>query len=281
VSLAVALILSWSGAFVAQYLGAVGAAIVAKRGFLPLHFAAVAGTSAYVFARLCAPAGPWLGAGAAIFAAVTLSMLLGLCFLRLRGVTAALGSMVFQVVFELYVRVAGWTGGSQGLWQGIPSPGPAVALAMHGALVLLGTLVFSAYGRSDSAIVNVGDGCAPEALAAPSATFRLRALSWANGLAGAAAGLAGIVIAIRVGFVSPALFTLSQALSLVAVVMLAGHERWGRIAVAAFVLALLPDLLRLAGLGEAESSAWRGVLLGLLLVVMAIAQAPRLGRVQA
>ena len=97
----------------------------------------------------------------------------------------------------------------------------------------------------------------------------------ANVLVGLISGCAGVIVALQMVFISPPSFSLHWGLLYICVILLVGYDSLGSIAVGAFLLALLPELLRWFGLGNVDVSAWRGLIVGFAVLIVVLLQAPR------
>jgi ABC-type branched-subunit amino acid transport system permease subunit len=96
----------------------------------------------------------------------------------------------------------------------------------------------------------------------------------ANTVCGLCAGGAGIAMALQTGLVAPSSFSLYRGLLYVSGVILVGYRHLGPLVVATALIALLPEVLRLVGLGDVDASAWRGVIVGAGVLLVVVLQAP-------
>jgi branched-chain amino acid transport system permease protein len=217
-------------------------------GQISLGHAAFYGLGAYTSAYLAKAGAPWLlaligGVGCAALG----GLLLALPSLRLKGHYLAMATLGFgEIMLFFFTETEAITGGSNGL-RGIPpaSIGPLVAetpaakyLLVWGVacavLVLAANIVRHRPGRALRAI----HGSEMGAQACGIDTVRVKVQIFV--LSAALGGLAGVLYAHYVGFVSPSTFTLHYSLVLVTMVALGGAGSLGGAIAGTVLLTLLP-----------------------------------------
>ena len=245
---------------------------VGYAGLLDLGYAAFYGVGAYTYAILSTGFGLsfWLGLplGAAI--AGLFGLILGLITLRLRGDYLAIITLGFVQI--IYLCLNNWdavTQGPNGIMQiARPALGGFVfrtplhfyylilvfvvlaALAVH-------RLLHSQIGRAWIAIRE--DETAAEAMGID--TTRIKTLAFALGAA--IAGIAGVLFAARYTFISPESFTFLESVRILSMVVLGGMGSLPGVILGAFLLTVLPEMLR--GL-----ASYRMLIFGIALVVMMV-----------
>jgi ABC-type branched-subunit amino acid transport system permease subunit len=98
-----------------------------------------------------------------------------------------------------------------------------------------------------------------------------------NSVTGICAGCSGLIVTLQMGFIAPSTFALHNSILYISVILVAGYKRVDSIAVGSLVFALLPELLRISGFGNVEASAWRGVIVGAVILCVILLQIPRSG----
>ncbi len=271
------LLSTWACYFTSFFLAALACGVISRRGFLPLHIPAIIGVGAYTFVSLAGRGGfgPLVSAAAALFCASLFSAFSGLLFIRLRGASAALATIAIQLICEQYAQSAAWTGGSAGLWEGIPSLSPAEKLLVCGVLIVVCSFLYRQYQHAAVARQVTADGISPTLYRSVSTISITMPLAAASTLVGFIAGCAGLVLPLQMGFISPSSFSLHRGILYVGIILLVGHERIAAIGVGSLFVSVLPEALRTLGLGSVETSAWRGVIVGLAILAVVLLQAPR------
>lgn len=218
-------------------------------GQISLGHAGFYGLGAYTSAILTTTYGlPWvvgLVAGTAVAALGGLA--LAVPSLRLKGHYLAMATLGFgEIARILFVQLRGVTGGPDG-FSGIPdvSVGPvalstpaanfslvwAVAIA---ALLLAGNLGGMRPGRAMRALH--GSELGAQACGVDISRLKVTVFT----ISAAMAGLAGVLYAHAVGFISPSTFTLNLSIILVAMVVLGGPGSLAGAVAGTVVLTLLP-----------------------------------------
>ncbi len=200
-----------------------------------------------------------LGAGGV--ASALIGSLLLLPLLRTRGHYAALITIAFGLLFRTFVEVNDSLGGPQGLkldglrilgWRFNDqlAIGPLHA-SFYANYVLLAaallSLAFALVQRLEGSWIGLAlDAIRLDEIAA--ATFGFEIARWkilAFTLGNFLIGVAGALSAFMVGFLAPNNFTFPESLTLVSIVLLGGiGNPWG-VALAAFIVVLLPEKLQI------------------------------------
>lgn len=219
-------------------------------GQVSLGHAAFFGLGAYSSAALSMAGWPWPAAlVAGILVAAVGGVALALPTLRLRGHYLAMATLGFgQIMYVLFVEAKGITGGVDGLY-GIPpiSIGPyqlqapaasyLLVWAFAGlALLLAVNVVVLRPGRALRALHT----SEPGAQACGINTVRIKTQVFV--ISAGLAGLAGVLYAHYVGFISPSSFTLNLSILLVAMVVLGGMRSIAGAVAGAVLLTLIPYL---------------------------------------
>jgi ABC-type branched-subunit amino acid transport system permease subunit len=270
------LLSTWITYFAAFYCAALGCGVLVRRGFLPLHLSAVTGISAYAFAASCGHFHSFPAAVAvALSTSAVFSLFVGSIFSRVRAASAALASIAIQLIFEEHVRTASWTGGSQGLWQGIPAMSPFQRVVLAAVLLAICSQLYRLFGHTTAARRITADGLSGKFYQSVSVHSAVVPILVANLLVGLLGGCAGILLALQIGLVAPATFSLYFSILYVSVILLVGYANLASIAFGSFILGVLPEVLRFTGLGTVNRSAWQGLIVGALLLSFVVLQLPR------
>jgi ABC-type branched-subunit amino acid transport system permease subunit len=224
-------------------------------GQLSVAHAPLQGAGAYLVARLMVSQGwsfwPALVAGAVAAAAV--GAVVGLPGLRVRGDVLALATLgAGEILQSLYLHATSLTGGFQGV-AGVPAVsvlgtrlgdhglyGVAVAVAL---VVLAAVLAVRASPLGRAWLALRDDELAAASLGVAAGPLRLGAFALGAGVA----GLAGGLYAVQNGFVSSVSFGLSQTVTVILVVLVAGEARIGRTVAAAVAYTVVVDRLAAHG----------------------------------
>lgn len=266
---------TWVCYFAVFYLGCLGVGLLYRRGFLPLHLSALMGVGAYVFAALSESFGIVAGLFAVLVTSVV-SLMCGLVLVRVRGAAAALATMSMHFLFDRYVSTASWTGGSAGMALGFPIPSELHKIVASLIAVLTGCFLYVMFERTNASRLLIVDGHTPLLTASANFTSPIIPIVVVSLAVGFCAGLAGLLLILQTGFIAPANFSLNWSLLYSGAILLAGWHRPKTIAIGAFLLALLPELLRFIGFGQSDWSAWRGVVVGFVVALVVWRQFPRM-----
>lgn len=246
---------------------------VGLTGLLDLGYASFYGIGAYTYALLSTGLGLsfWIGLPIGGIVAALFGLFLGIITLRLRGDYLAIVTLGFvQIVYLVLNNWDSVTHGPNGILQ-IGQPDIAGFL-LHQPMhfyylalffLLIATLVVhrlthSQIGRAFSAIRE--DQTAAEAMGID--TTRMKVLAFVLGAG--VAGVAGVFFAAKYAFVSPESFNFFESVRILTMVVLGGMGSLFGAILGAFLLTLLPELLR--GL-----DLYRMLIFGALLVLMMIA----------
>jgi ABC-type branched-subunit amino acid transport system permease subunit len=272
------LIGTWACYFAIFYLACLCVGLLSRRGFIPLHVSALVGTGAYVFAALCGKPGfhPVTATFISLLATMAIATISGLVFLRVRGPAAAMATISMQFLFDRYVSTVAWTGGSAGTSQGLPILAPTARITFSVISVFFCGLLYMTFQRTSAARLLVVDGHSPLLSAFTTTTTPVIPVVLVNLLVGVFAGCAGLLLSLQTGFISPSSFSLNWSLLYAGTILLVGWRSLAAIAVGAFVLSLFPDLLRYVGFGQSDWSAWRGVVVGIIVALVVWLQFPRM-----
>lgn len=243
---------------------------VGYTGLLDLGYAGFYGVGAYTYAllstRLAVPFWPGLIAGGAV--AASFGVILGMITLRLRGDYLAIVTLGFvQIVYLILNNWDGLTHGPNGI-LGVKGPQIAgfvihapihfyyliLALAV-GVAGCLHRLMRSQIGRAFLAIRE--DAAAAGAMGIDTTRMKILAFSLGAGVA----GIGGVFFAARYAFVSPESFSFLESVRILSMVVLGGMGSLPGAISGAFLLTLLPEMLR-------DFSSYRMLIFGMALVVM-------------
>lgn len=217
-------------------------------GQISLGHAAFYGLGAYTSGFLAKAGVPWvLALIAGVLAAALGGLLLALPSLRLKGHYLAMATLGFgEIMLFLFTETESITGGSNGL-RGIPAAGVGSFIAdtpvarymlvwavVIVVLVLAGNVVRHRPGRALRAIHGSETGA--QACGIDTVRIKIQVFVISAGLG----GLAGVLYAQYVGFVSPSTFTLHYSLILVTMVALGGMGSLAGAVAGTVLLTLLP-----------------------------------------
>lgn len=243
-------------------------------GQLVLGYAAFYAIGAYTYGLLnqyfglgfwaCLPVGGLMAALA--------GLLLGFPVLRLQGDYLAIVTLGFgEIVRLLLNNLRDLTGGSQGV-ANISRPAFFMDLTPDQSMNYMYYLTFAAMiitiivvARLKNSRVGLAlqalrdDEIASEAMGIDLRTVKLQAFA----LGSCWAGFAGVLLAARINFISPASFTFMDSAMVLSMVVLGGMGSISGVVVAALVLTLAPEYLR-------AFSEYRMLLFGALMVLMMI-----------
>ncbi|HLG21398.1 MAG TPA: hypothetical protein VI382_01185 [Candidatus Manganitrophaceae bacterium] len=243
---------------------------VGYTGLLDLGYAAFYGVGAYVYGLLSTGVGLsfWLGLPVGGGIAALFGLGLGMITLRLRGDYLAIVTLGFvQIVYLIFNNWDSVTNGPNGILAiGRPQIGGFVFRApihfYYLSLVFLiitataaQRLIHSQIGRAWMAIRE--DSLAAETIGINTTRMKIFAFVLGSGIA----GVAGVFFAGKYTFISPESFTFLESVRILSMVVLGGMGSLPGAILGAFLLTLLPELLR--GLAN-----YRMLIFGAALVVM-------------
>jgi|GEM_PF-5845613 len=258
------------------FLAALACGAFVRMGFLPLHISCIAGLSAYAFAYLCGEGVyPVLSAFAGVCLSSIAASISGVIFLRVRRGSAALASIGLWFLFDRYVRTAEWTGGSEGLWRKIPCLSSTEKILLSALLDTFCALSYLLFQSTAAERLVTIQGHSPALGKTVIKSNLLMSMFIMNAIAGICAGCSGIIITLQMGFLAPPTFSLQNSILYVSVILVTGYKRVISIAVGSLLFSLLPEVLRICGLGNVEASAWRGVIVGAVILCVILLQIPR------
>ena len=218
-------------------------------GQISLGHAGFYGLGAYTSAALTTILGlPWiLGLVAGIIVAAAAGLLLAIPSLRLKGHYLAMATLGFgEIMFVLFTELRGVTGGPDGTY-GIPSvsvgpvelgtPGADFSLVWIIAAISL-LLAANLGGVRPGRALRALHGSEPGAQACGVDVSRMKIIVFT--ISAAMAGLAGVLYAHTVGFISPSTFSLNLSIILIAMVVVGGPGSLTGAVAGTLVLSLLP-----------------------------------------
>lgn len=251
--------------------------LIGYAGLFALSHAAFFGVGAYVTAILAAKLGiafPWpLLAGIAVTAA--LGAAIALPALRIGGDYLVIVTLALQVILTaVLLNWTALTGGTDGI-RAIPrvelfgfkldTPGRFLPLAVVVAAICFAVaarLGASPFGRALKAMRE--NEAATQAIGKNIVAMKLSVFAIAAGLA----SVAGSLYAHYVTFVSAESFTIELTIYLLAMVILGGTGNLAGSLLGAFILAVLPELLKFVDMPPDIADKMRQIFYGLLLIVM-------------
>ncbi len=253
--------------------------IVGYTGLPALGHAAFSCIGAYTSALLALNLGvsPWIGVIAGAFLAAFFGLIIGFPSVRLKGDYLALSTFGAGVI--VYLIAKNWVSLTRGP-MGLPGiPGFSLFghelsetwqyLLLVGAFVVLTTFIISRlvdapFGRVLRGIRE--DEIAVTAFGRNTARFKLLAF-----VVGAFfAGIAGSLYAHYITFIDPSSFTVMESITILLMVIFGGMGSIEGSLIGAFLLVLVPELLRFVGLPSSVAAPLRQMLYGLILVVLMI-----------
>ncbi len=246
-------------------------------GLLQVAQAAYFGVGAYATALLLTRAG-WGVAPTLVTAALitaTSSLLVSLSAWRFRGDYFVIASLAVQVL--LLSLMQNWIELTNGPFGIAAIPG--IASGHSGFASTAGRFVLFSGVSALVALLLTGLGRSPfgralramrdDELAARSLGLNVRVLKLeAFAVAAAAAGLAGGLYAVYVGFIDPSSFDLEQSILLLSMVIVGGTGNVRGPLVGTAALLVIPEALRLLHMPDATAADLRLLAYGLLLILM-------------
>ena len=239
-------------------------------GQLSVAHAPLQGIGAYAVAQLMTSQGwPfWAAVPPAVVLAGVAGGVVGLPGVRVRGDVLALITLgAGEILQSLYLKTTAFTGGYQGI-AGIPPVTLlgarlderglyAVALAT-GLVVLVAVLALRASPLGRAWLAQRDDEVAARALGVRPGPLRLLAFA----LGAAIAGLAGGLYAVQNSYVSSVSFGLTQTVTVILIVLVAGEGRIARTVVAAALFTAVVH--QLTGRGEVSEGATGALILAVV-----------------
>ncbi|GAB2740150.1 branched-chain amino acid ABC transporter permease [Nocardioides pakistanensis] len=251
--------------------------LIGHLGIFSMAHAALFGVGAYTFAFLSVSEA-W-SAPAATAAAVAVTALAGAVMavpsLRVAGDYFIVASFALQIVassvFANWTSVTGGTSGIPGIIRPVLGPFDLFAdepflvylviiLAVVAGLALW--LVRSPYGRMMHAIRD--DEVVAATMGKPVRSTKMLVTV----LAGAFAGLAGVVYAQNLMYISPGSFEVATSVSIITMVVVGGMTSVAGAVIGAAIILLIPQALQQINLAQSAAGPLEQVLFGLLLVIL-------------
>ncbi|MDC4223598.1 MAG: hypothetical protein MPW15_05040 [Candidatus Manganitrophus sp.] len=245
---------------------------VGSAGLLDLGYAGFYGIGAYVYGLLSTGIGLsfWLGLPLGGLIAASFGVILGMITLRLRGDYLAIVTLGFvQIIYLVFNNWDSVTNGPNGILNiGRPElPGFPLRQPIHFYYLILALLlltVVAIYRLSRSQIGRAWIAIREDELAASAMginTTQMKILAFALGAG--IAGVAGVFFAAKYTFISPESFTFLESVRVLSMVVLGGMGSLPGAILGAFLLTVLPEILR-------ELANYRMLIFGAALVVMMI-----------
>ena len=253
--------------------------IVGYTGLPALGHAAFSCIGAYTSALLALRFGitPWFGLTAGALLAAFFGLIIGFPSVRLKGDYLALATFGAGVI--VYLTAKNWVSLTRGP-MGLPGiPGFSILghelsqtwqyLLLVYAFVgittfIIARLVHAPFGRVLKGIRE--DEIAVMAFGRNTARFKLLAF-----VVGAFfAGIAGSLYAHYITFIDPSSFTVMESITILLMVIFGGMASIEGSLLGAFLLVLVPELLRFVGLPSSVAAPLRQMLYGLILVALMI-----------
>lgn len=251
--------------------------LIGHLGIFSMAHAALFGAGAYTFAFLTVHQGRSALIATAIAVVVTAlaGAVMAVPSLRVVGEYFIVASFALQIVassiFANWTSVTGGTGGVPGIVRPVVGPldlfadEPFLIYSLLVMLVVAGLaiwLVRSPYGRMMHAIRD--DEVVAATMGKPVRTTKMLVIV----LAGAFAGLAGVVYGQYLMFISPGAFEVGTSVSIITMVVVGGMTSVVGALVGAGIIVLIPQLLQQLNLPESVAGPIEQVLFGLLLVLI-------------
>ena len=246
-------------------------------GLLSIAHAAFYGLGAYTSALLTVKTGaPFLvGVLGGMFVAGLLSLLVSLPSLRLVDDYFVIATFAFQVIlFSVFNNWNELTGGPTGI-PGIPQPAIfGLAITSHGGfLIVVGLCAAVACGvvwrLSSGPFGRVLHAVREDEVFAKSLgknTVLVKIVAFA--VSSALAALAGSLYAHYISYIDPTSFTVMESILVISMVIIGGAGSLSGPFIGAFVLVMLPEMLRFVGLPSSVAANLRQIIYGGLLVAM-------------
>jgi len=273
----------YQGATVAVYVVGIASIILLTgySGQVSLGQGALLGVGGYAAAllRIHFSAPIWICFVFAILTAALAGVLLGLAAARLSGPYLAGTTLAFAVGLPSIANQFAFLGGEQGLLFDVGFPPLSfgedftqykwffwiASLAALIAMYWLQNVMRSRYGRSWKAVR--GNDVAAELAGINLTRNKTLAFTLSAGLA----GLAGALLAMTIGTVSPSAFPLALSFSLLTGAVIAGVTTLGGVMIGAVTLVAIPDIAGAVasrfGSSEAVTSNLPGLLVSTLLIL--------------
>jgi branched-chain amino acid transport system permease protein len=251
--------------------------LIGHLGIFSMAHAALFGIGAYTFAFTTVNQG-WsaiAATAAAVLLTATAGAIMAVPSLRVAGDYFIVASFALQVVassiFANWTSVTGGTGGIPGIMRPVLGPFDLFVdqtFFFFSLLILLVVfalslwLVRSPYGRMMHAIRD--DEVVAATMGKPVRSTKMLVTV----LAGAFAGLGGVVYAQYLMYISPGSFEVGTSVSVITMVVVGGMTSVVGAVIGAVIIVLIPQLLQQVNLAQSVAGPLEQVLFGLLLVVL-------------
>lgn len=192
-------------------------------------------------------------------AAAVFGVIIGIPALRLRGDYLAIVTLAFGEIIRSVLNNLSLVGGSGGL-NGIPKySNYAIAyVVMVITIIVIANLVKSRHGR---AICSIRDNViASESMGIPVVYYKLLAFV----VAAFFAGVAGVLYGHNLGILKPSTFDFNKSIEILVMVVMGGMGNIPGSIIAAFLITVLPELLR--GLADYRMLIYAVVLIAMMLL---------------
>jgi branched-chain amino acid transport system permease protein len=255
------------------------ALLLGHTGIFSIAHAAVFGVGSYTYATLSAVHGVGWGwsALAALVGATLISAIMAIPSLWVVGEYFIVASLTMQYIVEqVTLNARGLTGGYQGV-AGITRPkilgldfsDPALFLGASLVGVLVTLLVVVRVIRSP--LGRVLHAIRDDELVASTLGKQVRRTKLViTCLAGTLAGVAGILYAMFVLYISPASFTVSLSVSITMMIVIGGKNSVVGVIVGAVLVTMLPQVLPVLGLTSVVAAPQQQVIFGLVLILIVL-----------
>ena len=262
--------------FIYAILGVSLNLLVGYTGLLSSAHAAFYGIGAYAtaIALTSLHINFFLSLAAGIIITGIIAFLIGIVLSRFRGDYYALVSLGFNViVYSVLLNWQGLTRGPLGM-PGIPRPEFVFDFSSNISFLILSFLfviviyiisrflVASSFGRVLKAIRE--DEQAVQVFGYNTNYYKLAIFVISAGMAAAA----GSLFASYITFIDPSSFTVMESVFILAVIILGGLSNLRGSILGAFILVLLPEVLRFAGFPQAIAAQMRQMVYGLCLIFL-------------
>jgi len=245
-------------------------------GLLSLAHAAFYGIGAYSYTILVTKGIIWpVAICLSIIFTSFISFLIAYPFLKLKGDYFILGTIAFQmIVFDILYNWTTLTGGPYGI-SGIPNfsiLGHSLnSIPQNFCLISLITVivipVFSILYKTPFTrvlkTIREDEICS---VSLGKATVKVKI--WAFVISGGVAAIAGAIYASYVTYIDPTSFTLDESIFILIIVLVGGAGNLRGPLVGAFLLVILPEILRFIGLPSSIAPNVRQIIYGLILIIL-------------
>jgi len=251
--------------------------VVGYAGLVSVAQAAFYGIGAYTTAILTATLGFnfFISVIVGILVAAILGFLAGLVFSKFRGDYYVLATLAFNVIIHsIFINWYDLTHGPLGI-PGVLKPNLFGLSFSPNLLFFILSLLFlvavygvsrfiaqSSFGRALKAIRE--DESALKVFGYKTSVFKLSVFVASASLA----AVAGSLFASYLTFVDPSTFLLTESIFILSIIILGGLGNLKGSLLGAFILVLLPELLRFVGLPDGIAAQIRQALYGLILIVL-------------